>query len=257
MNLQKKSYKMRLLIILLLFCLKVNPFLKAQEKDPQVILKLIPVFNNEALILSNGSYVTDKKDTITIDVFKFYLSSIILEPENTSLSKIQKSFLVDIEDTLSLTLKLNLKKGTYSFFEMLLGTDSITNVSGALDGDLDPIKGMYWAWNTGYINAKMEGRFKNNSTIQKKFEFHIGGYLKPFESCRKIKIQFPQTKLNNNDIFIIVCYVDASCWFNGKNAIELTSLNKIVHPCKEAVRLADNYSEMIKLKSCLFLKQSE
>lgn len=240
---------MKFLIFLFFYFFIGNPFLRSQEKDPQVILKLIPVFNNEALILSSRNYVTDKKDTINIDVFKFYLSSIIFESENVSLSKNQKSFLVDIEDSLSLTIKLNLKKGTYSFFEMLLGTDSITNVSGALDGDLDPIKGMYWAWNTGYINSKMEGRLKNNSTIQKKFEFHIGGYLKPFESCRKIKIQFPQTKLNNNDVFIIECYADASCWFNGKNAIELTSINKIVHPCKESIQVAENYANMFRIKN--------
>jgi len=249
MNLQNNRNKMRLVIILCLLNFIGNPLLKAQEKDPQVILKLIPVFNNEVLKLNDGIYVTDKKDTINIDVFKFYLSSIIFEYENVITSKNQKSFLFDIEDTLSFTLNLSLKNGKYSFFEMLIGTDSITNVSGAMDGDLDPIKGMYWAWNTGYINSKMEGRFKNNTQVQKKFEFHIGGYLKPFESCRKIKIQFPETVINNNDIFKIECYADASYWFNGKNTIELTSLNKIVHPCKESIQVADNYSEMIRLKN--------
>lgn len=26
-----------------------------------------------------------------------------------------------------------------------------------MDGDLDPLNGMYWAWNSGYINMKIEG----------------------------------------------------------------------------------------------------
>jgi hypothetical protein len=248
---------MKFVIFICFFYCLSNPFLKAQDKDPLVVLKLIPVFNNETLILNYGTYVTDKKDTINIDVFKFYLSSLSFQSEKVSALINQKSLLVDVEDTLSLTLKLNLKKGTFSYFEMLIGTDSITNVSGAMDGDLDPIKGMYWAWNTGYINAKMEGRFKNNSTIQKKFEFHIGGYLKPFESCRKIKINFPETTINNNDIFILECFIDASYWFNNKNTIGLTSLNKIVHPCKESVQISENYSGMIRYKTSYVVKEKK
>lgn len=58
------------------------------------------------------------------------------------------------------------------------GTDSLTNVSGNIDGPLDPINGMYWAWNSGYINFKLEGYWGTH--YDQPIEFHIGGYRKPY-----------------------------------------------------------------------------
>ena len=55
-----------------------------------------------------------------------------------------------------------------------IGIDSLTNVSGDLDGDLDPALGMYWAWNSGYINMKLEGKSSSCKSVKKEFQFHIG-----------------------------------------------------------------------------------
>lgn len=61
--------------------------------------------------------------------------------------------------------------------DFLLGTDSLSNVSGILEGALDPINGMYWAWNSGYINIKTEGIYTDSMDKEIPFEFHLGGYL--------------------------------------------------------------------------------
>jgi hypothetical protein len=39
----------------------------------------------------------------------------------------------------------------------LLGVDSARNVSGIQTGALDPARGMFWTWNSGYVMAKIEG----------------------------------------------------------------------------------------------------
>jgi hypothetical protein len=62
-----------------------------------------------------------------------------------------------------------------------LGIDSITNVSGAFGGALDPTKGMYWSWQSGYINFKMEGRVKD-----KNYLLHLGGYSSPFKAVQQV-----------------------------------------------------------------------
>jgi len=36
--------------------------------------------------------------------------------------------------------------------------------------------GMYWTWQSGYINFKMEGFVGNLEQEDKKFEYHLGGY---------------------------------------------------------------------------------
>jgi len=113
---------------------------------------------------------------------------------------------------------------------------------------------MYWAWNTGYVSAKLEGIFKHNGLFTKKFEFHIGGYQKPFESFRKITVPFPELKLAVNDILLLECYIELSNWFYGDYSIRLAEINTILHPCKESFYIATNYSKLINFKSSKIIK---
>ena len=246
-----------ILKIVTLFLFAISTVFSQNEKsNSRLVLKLIPVFNNQKLIMNENEYVTHQNDTIKIAVFKMYVSNVTLK-SNVKLESINlpNYFLVDAEDTSTLNLSLsNILPSTYHQLQFLIGIDSLTNVSGALDGDLDPIKGMFWAWNTGYISAKMEGNFKNGNISKNKFEFHIGGYQKPYESSRKIILNFPDIKVVANETLEIECYVNLAEWFNGNTTIQLTQLNTVVHPCKTSSQLADNYSKMIKYKSSKILK---
>jgi hypothetical protein len=56
------------------------------------------------------------------------------------------------------------------------GVDSMLQENGVGEGDLDPINGMYWTWNSGYIQMKLEGKFIVDTITSKKFEYHIGGF---------------------------------------------------------------------------------
>jgi hypothetical protein len=38
------------------------------------------------------------------------------------------------------------------------GIDSLTSTAGIQKGVIDPINGMYWAWQSGYVNFKIEGK---------------------------------------------------------------------------------------------------
>ena len=246
----------KLILTVFLLHLYSHAFTQGKISPTKVIIKLIPVFNNQKLIINENEYVTHQNDTIKIAVFKMYVSNVTLK-SNVKLESINlpNYFLVDAEDTSTLNLSLsNILPSTYHQLQLLIGIDSLTNVSGALDGDLDPIKGMFWAWNTGYISAKMEGNFKNGNISKNKFEFHIGGYQKPYESSRKIILNFPDIKVVANETLEIECYVDLAEWFNGNTTIQLTQLNTVVHPCKTSSQLADNYSKMIKYKSSKILK---
>ena len=39
---------------------------------------------------------------------------------------------------------------------------------------------MYWTWQSGYINFKIEGRIKTDNKPWQKIEYHIGGYRSPY-----------------------------------------------------------------------------
>lgn len=246
----------RIIVTFFLLQLYTYAFTQVNAPSTNVIVKLIPVFNNQKLILNDKEYLTKQNDTIRITLFKMYLGNFRFISDEKSKSKMPAEyFLIDAEDTATFTLNFNtILSSRVNQLELLIGVDSLTNVSGALDGDLDPIKGMFWAWNTGYVSAKMEGNFKNGNISKNKFEFHIGGYQKPYESSRKIILNFPDIKVVANETLEIECYVDLAEWFNGNTTIQLTQLNTVVHPCKTSSQLADNYSKMIKYKSSKILK---
>ena len=125
------------------------------------------------------------------------------------------------------------------FLTFNIGVDSLANVSGAMSGDLDPIKGMYWAWNTGYINAKIEGKSSSCHTRKNVFEFHIGGHLPPFQTMRKVKLLAKDTE---STVFTIE--TDVRQWFSK---IKLNEMNSVLLPNKTAMMMADNYAQMFKI----------
>jgi hypothetical protein len=75
--------------------------------------------------------------------------------------------------------------GEFNRIVFNLGIDSLVNVSGAMGGDLDPVRGMYWTWQSGYINFKLE-------TDSPAGRYHIGGYRRPYDSLRKVDLSLPE-----------------------------------------------------------------
>ncbi len=111
------------------------------------------------------------------------------------------------------------------------------SVSGALKGDLDPTKGMYWAWQSGYINMKIEGKSSSCTTRKNKFQFHIGGYLKPEYAMRKVNLLLDNQKDKNK----IELVMDLGKLFSE---IKLKENNTIMIPGKVAMKLADLTTEI-------------
>ncbi|GBL35819.1 hypothetical protein EMGBS15_14140 [Filimonas sp.] len=210
-----------------------------------LVIRVQPVFRGKPLILNDKTYVSEYGESMTIEEFKFYISNLQLIGTSTSYLAKNSAFLINAEDTATLTLRIeNIPSGIYNQLGFEIGLDSVTNVSGALGGDLDPTKGMYWAWNTGYINAKLTGYSKSCPTLHNKFEFHIGGYTEPYIALRKAALMVPELNISEKAKAILTLEVDISAWFSG---IHLFSMNNIVTPSKESLRIADNYMTMFKV----------
>lgn len=117
----------------------------------------------------NTNYHINGTDSIQLDQFKFYVGNQRGDFQ-----------LVDASDTTTYSLPFTYKK-------LLIGMDSLANTSGKLDGAFDPLLGMYWAWNTGYIQLKMTGSYYSGG-ITRPFDYHIGGYRVPFATSRSFNI---------------------------------------------------------------------
>lgn len=125
-------------------------------------------------------------------------------------------------------------KVQYDQIRFNLGIDSITNTVGLLGGDLDPVKGMYGTWQSGYINIKIEGSSLKCKTRKNEFQFHLGGYLATYNPLQEITLAV-QSEKN------ITVNIDLSRFFE---AIDLSRQNHIMSPGKEAMTLSEAAAKM-------------
>lgn len=141
-----------------------------------------PIALNQWGTLPNG-------DSVYLNEFKFYL---VLPTDSL--------VLVDLSDPESCRLPLfSLDDETVL---LQIGMDSALNVCGRFDGPYDPLLGMYWAWNTGYMQLKCKG-IMSRSGIQFPFEYHLGGYRSPHATCVKQWVRLDrQTCRINLDVFL-------------------------------------------------------
>lgn len=121
-----------------------------------------------------------------VQLIKFYIGNIsLLKNGKTIWSEGKEYHLINSEQPSSFNVELNLDS-TFIFdqIDFTIGTDSITNSNGPIEGDLDPINGMYWTWNNGYINFKIEGIHPNSSARGNEYQYHIGGFIHPHETIQ-------------------------------------------------------------------------
>jgi hypothetical protein len=205
-----------------------------------ISVSIQPTFKNENLVLNKVKYITSKNDTVTISTFKFYISNVEVEFENgTSYKEPQSYHLIDLENEKS--LQFQLKEAPDLKLKQLVfnvGIDSTTNVSSNLAGDLDPTLGMYWAWNSGYINMKLEGASSSCKSVKKEFQFHIGGYLPKQNALQKIVLDLPK---KTSDIQL---KVDVSKWLDE---VALKQTNSIMIPGEKAIAMSNYYKNIFSL----------
>ncbi len=222
----------------------------SQSEAGKVKLTFKLAFQGQALILNKQSYITQNNDTVFIDECKFYLSNFSFTGVDGKVVQYKLVHLIDAEDSSTCTIEFNeLKNKDYQSISFFIGTDSITNVLGALDGDLDPVKGMYWAWNTGYVAARLVGHSPACHTLHHAFDFHIGGYLSPYNSIRKVTLAIPgiDSHKETGDIRSLAIIADIGEWFKHPVKIDLSKTNSIVIPGNAAMMMADNYADMFYL----------
>jgi hypothetical protein len=228
----------------LLFCCGSHSF--AQSKGADLVVKIIPVFGNSPMEFGSKYYLTGNKDSVKINLLRFYFSALCLKGKANSFNEKESYHLIDFDEKEFVEFKIsNVKEGAYDQLQFSIGVDSVKNTAGALEGDLDPAKGMYWAWNTGYVAAKLEGASPSCKTKDRAFEFHVGGYRSPYNSYRSSQISIPELKIEKNKTNELVLMIDLSVWFNK---LKLAETNHVVEPDNSSMKIADNYIKMISVK---------
>lgn len=172
-------------VFLFLILCFLNAFTQAQVNYKFDFLATI---NQQELEIGKSTYSTVLNDSIRIDNLKFYVSNLKLLNQDKVVHEVKNYYLIDYASKKDINFRTNdsVKFDAISFD---LGIDSATHEMGAMEGDLDPTKGMYWTWQSGYIFFKLEGCSKVVDNNKSLFTFHIGGFNQKYPTLQHITIK--------------------------------------------------------------------
>lgn len=164
-----------------------------------------------------------------ITKLQFYISNIqLLNNEEVVWSDSSLAHLIVLSDSSESYINLQVDPGVnFNRICFQLGIDSALNTAGVLGGDLDPTKGMYWSWQSGYVNIKIEGISSAINSPQKEFTYHLGGYRSPY-----LAVQSVDLKVGSHPIVLNLKLDD---FFSN---ISIQQSPKVMRPCNEAVELS-------------------
>jgi hypothetical protein len=195
-----------------------------------ISIRVVSYYNGAPLQLNDMYYHLAPTDSVLIETFKCYISAVTFKKANTTVFAEKNSYhLVNADAASSMSFFIPIPDHI-GFDEVTfnLGIDSLTNVSGALGGDLDPSKGMYWTWQSGYINFKLEGKSNLCATRKNEFQLHLGGYSGQGNALQAVSLKVPETK----DL-TIAFPVDKFL-----KEVDLAKQNAVMIPGKQAVELS-------------------
>ena len=215
--------------------------------------KLSIVFDHylgdKPLLLDTVTYNTALGQPFTVTKFKYYIGNIHLRKVSGDEVVFEDYYLIDEEEDQSKRINIDLPAGEYSGIDFIIGVDSLHNCSGAQSGALDPVNAMFWAWNTGYIFLKLEGKSPASKSPGNVFEYHIGGYRQPANCIRHVSLSFTQplamAHMCNRELRL---KADASEVLKTPTSIDISALSSVTD-FHNATTIADNYMDMFSVLS--------
>lgn len=225
---------------------------------------------NRPLQLSGELYSNSFGESFSVQQFKYYVSAIRVTGEGGGDGGsgreeevlLKEAHLVDEGDSSSLVVHLSTDLADIRRISFVVGVDSLANTGGVQGGDLDPMLGMFWTWNTGYVYARLEGESDSAHSPAHRFTWDIGGYKDPSNALRTVTLDVAAgsgsmgggvhgdgpgegERLDGAGGKKEICITaDVLKWFDGKSPVHLAQTPICHQPGALAMRIADNYSTM-------------
>jgi hypothetical protein len=242
--------KLIILVMLAGIFAKCSKDTSSATVDDQLKINFRLVANGSPVNHTND-YLNGSGESYTVKVFKFYTGNFTLSNNGTPGPGANGFYhLANMDDSSSLTVEVPMSPGNYNQLSFTIGVDSLYNVSGAQTGALDPVNGMFWTWNTGYIFAKLEGTSSFSSSLNHGVVYHIGGFRTGENAIRQVTLDFPgdqQIVFGNGKKTEITIDVNLDQWFDGVNKLSIAATPVWMTPGGESLRIADNYATMFSI----------
>jgi hypothetical protein len=235
-----------LLIVSIVACMLIMSFHVTSGKG-KLVIRFENYIGDKKLVLDTVSYVNSSGQSFSITNFKYYISHIrLIGKDGNTYSKEDGYYLIKQDEQSTWIAELgDVPAGSYDSINFMIGIDSLHNCSGAQSGALDPINGMFWTWNTGYIFMKLEGKSPASKSPGHTFEYHIGGYKAPTNFIRTAHVPVGKEAMNILPEKTTTLYLktDAAEILNGPTKIDFAKLSSVTD-FHNADMIADNYINM-------------
>ncbi len=220
-----------------------------KQPQPDIKVTFVNIINKLPLVLDSAKYINCFKETFTISRLNYYISNVSLQTTGKkTIPELNSYHLINEEDTASKSFSFFISPNQYTSLSFLIGVDSLKNVSGAQTGALDPLNGMFWTWNTGYIMFKMEGNSPSSSVVNNKIEYHIGGFSGANNVLRKVHLNLNDTFfIHQEKITEIIIKVDLDKIWNAQHDLKIMKTPVCTTPGVLAAGIADNYSKAFEI----------
>lgn len=192
-----KSYLPIIISVCSLFIFSCNKKENTTSPYGKIQVNIANEVDGVPIVLDTMNYVNAAGNLYSVSLLKYYVSNFTLINDKGEETNFHNYHLVDASDSTTNIFTLDkVANGNYTAIKFYLGVDSSRNHTGNQDGDLDPIHGMIWDWNTGYIFFKHEGTFKNtNTNSNQNLMFHYGTDI----ALASISIPFSQFDVQSNE----------------------------------------------------------
>ena len=207
----------------------------------------------DAPLQLGDSYKTAAGDVWSAERLRYYLSTFRLRradgswfvnPQSADSSR--GYFLVDEADAASKQFQIGpLPAGSYSGIEFLVGVDAARNGAGAQTGTLDPARGMFWTWNTGYIFFQFEGHSPQSSDAEHALTWHVGGGTGA--PARSVFLQFQSpVEISAENSAELHLYADLARLFDGAHVLHPATQPTAMDAAASA-EVADNSAGLFRI----------
>ena len=216
---------------------------RAVAQTNTLLLRCKHQLGDAILQLHTQQYRNGFDEPITFHMLKYYLSNIVLTDTQGKEWKTKNFvYLIDENDSTSKCISINVGNLPIVAVSFSIGVDSNLQTAGVQSGVLDPLKGMFWSWNTGYVYAKIEAQSAASKAPTHAVSHHVGGYLQQQNALRKVQLT-AQIPIREN----LVLVADLQKWFNSVHALPIAQYPVCHTPGTLAMQLADNIAQMFSL----------
>lgn len=246
--------------LILLFWVLTLVSLNSIQAQTNLKLNFENVFGDKIVQFGN-EYVTDQAESVKITLLNYFISNIKLTKSDGSIFSIpvdNSYFLVREDAPESKTISLDVPKGKYKAVSFMIGVDSVRNTmsvdkrTGVLDIGAAS-RDMYWAWHSGYIFFKLEGKSSSSpDSFKNSFFYHIGGYggydTKTINNIKiKTSLFSKPIKTKKGKTADIAVKVDIKKVFDGPYPLSIAKSPSVMWG-PVSVNIADNYANTFEMK---------